>query len=239
MHSHSLLVLLLSSLLAGAANAETPREPTNKDCHPSDRNPDLTGTIPDAIANLTHLQDVFLHHLPALSGPIPPAIGKLSNLSSLQITWTAVLGPVPSFLAKLRKLSQLDISFNSLTGSIPASLGSIPNLSGISLGRNRLTGAIPSTIFSKSAGNVYLYLSHNNLTRTIPAEFAAMSFMQLDLSRNALTGDVSSLFGGGKALQYIDLSRNAFNFDLSGVLFPEQLDFVDLSHNAINGSIPA
>ncbi|XP_051194223.1 polygalacturonase inhibitor-like [Lolium perenne] len=283
MHSQALLVVLLSSLLAGAANAEAPREPTNKDCHPRDRaamlaimaalgqsgtpypenyccdwfgvtcdkltgrvvglslfqQPQLTGTIPDAMANLIHLQDLFLHHIPALSGPIPPAIGKLSNLTSLHIAWTAVSGPVPSFLAALTKLSQLDLSFNSLTGAIPASLGSIPNLSGINLSRNRLTGAIPSTIFSKSAGNVYLYLSHNNLTGPLPAEFADMSFVQLDLSRNALMGDASRLFGRGKALQYLDLSRNAFDFDMSGVVFPEQLDFVDVSHNAISGSIPA
>jgi Leucine-rich repeat (LRR) protein len=200
--------------------------------------PEYRGPIPDAVGDLTHLTELILHKLPALSGPIPPAVGKLSNLTNLHITWTAVSGPVPSFLAKLTKLTKLDLSFNSLTGAIPASLGSIPDLSGINLSRNRLTGAIPPTIFSKSAGYVYLYLSHNNLSGPIPADVTGMSFAQLDLSRNALTGDTSGLFGQGKALQYIDLSRNAFNFDLSRVVFPEQLDFVELSHNAITGSIP-
>uniref|UniRef100_A0ACD5YNQ9 Uncharacterized protein n=1 Tax=Avena sativa TaxID=4498 RepID=A0ACD5YNQ9_AVESA len=282
MHSHALLLLLLSSLLAGAANADPGRDPTYKDCHPGDKatvlaitaalgqpdapgqfnrccdwydvscddlgrvvglylfqQPELTGTIPPAIGDLTHLQDLLLHKLPALSGPIPPAIGKLSNLSMLRIYWTGVSGPVPSFLGALKKLTFLDLSFNSLTGTIPASLGSIPNLSGINLSRNRLTGAIPSPFLSKSADQVYLWLSHNNLTGPIPAEFAAVNFGRLDLSRNALTGDASGLFGRGKELDYIDLSRNAFDFDLSRVVFPEQLDFVDVSHNAISGGIPA
>ncbi|XBI21657.1 hypothetical protein VPH35_062758 [Triticum aestivum] len=198
----------------------------------------ITGTIPSALAGLPHLQDLTLRHLPLLSGPIPPAIGKLSNLSSLRISWTAVSGPVPSFLGSLKKLTFLELSFNSLTGAIPASLGTIPNLSGINLSRNRLTGAIPMFL-SKSADQVYLWLSHNNLTGPLPAGFAAVNFAHLDLSRNDLTGDASGLFGRGKELQYIDLSRNDFDFDLSGVVLPEQLYFVDVSHNAIHGSIPA
>jgi hypothetical protein len=36
-HPQALLVLLLSSLLAGAANAEAPRDPTYKDCHPGNK----------------------------------------------------------------------------------------------------------------------------------------------------------------------------------------------------------
>ncbi|XP_020182499.1 polygalacturonase inhibitor [Aegilops tauschii subsp. strangulata] len=286
-HSPALLVLLLCSLLAGAANAEPSPEPTYKDCHPGDKaallavkaafgeaydfaswtpnNPccdwydvtcdrftgrviglaifqdaNLTGTIPTALAGLPHLEDLTLRHLPGLSGPIPPAIGKLSNLSSLRISWTAVSGPVPSFLGALKKLNFLDLSFNSLSGAIPASLGTIPNLSGINLSRNRLTGAIPPMFLSKSPHqDVYLWLSHNNLTGPIPADFAAVNFTHLDLSRNDLTGDASGLFGRGKELQYIDLSRNAFDFDLSGLVLPERLYFVDVSHNAIHGSIPA
>jgi Leucine-rich repeat (LRR) protein len=80
---------------------------------------------------------------------------------------------------------------------------------------------------------------HNNLTGPIPDEFAAVNFTYLDLSRNALTGDASGLFGSGKELEYIDLSRNSLDFDLSAVVFPEGVDYVDLSHNAIRGRIPA
>ncbi|CAM0946383.1 unnamed protein product [Alopecurus aequalis] len=280
-HSHALFVLLLSSLLAGAANADPGRDPTYRDCHPGDKatvlaitaalgqpetpnpgryccdwydvtcddygrvvglylfqQPQLTGTIPDAVGDLTHLQTLFLHKLPALSGTIPRAIGKLSNLSDLGISWTGVSGPVPSFLGALKKLTYLDLSFNSLTGTIPASLGSIPNLSYINLSRNRLTGAIPPFL-GKYVDQVLLYMSHNNLTGPIPAEFAAVKFADLDLSRNALTGDASGLFGSGKELGYIDLSRNSFDFDLSGVVFPQSVQSIDLSHNAIRGRIPA
>nr|CAB3459874.1 unnamed protein product [Digitaria exilis] len=171
-----------------------------------------------------------------------PSTGRvLSNLSLLIISWTAVSGLIPSFLGELTQLTFLDLSFNSLTGSIPASLAAIPNLSGINLSRNRLTGAIPPLLFSESPREAYLWLSHNNLTGDIPPEFAAVGFSEIDLSRNALTGDASALFGQGKPVHQIDmdLSRNGFSFNLSGVEPPAQLSGMDLSHNAIYGGIPA
>jgi hypothetical protein len=199
----------------------------------------ITGTIPDAVARLVHLRTLKLHHLPAISGPIPPAIAKLSNLTMLIISWTGVSGPVPSFLGALTKLTFLDLSFNSLTGVIPASLAALPNLNGINFSRNRLTGVIPPLLFSKSPDQASLVLSHNILNGSIPAEFSAVGFSQIDLSRNAFTGDASALFGRGKELQILDLSRNAFSFNLSDVELPERLTWLDLSHNAIYGGIPA
>ncbi|KAJ1261139.1 hypothetical protein BS78_09G005200, partial [Paspalum vaginatum] len=204
----------------------------------------ITGAIPDAVSGLVHLQNLVLHHLPGISGPIPPAIAKLSNLSFLTISWTAVSGPVPSFLGALTRLSQLDLSFNSLSGAVPASLAALPALYSIDISRNRLTGALPPLLFSKvkhlqPQQQAYLRLSHNNLTGAVPPEFSAVAFAQVDLSRNAFAGDASGLFGRGKELQYLDLSRNTLGFNLSGVEMPEQLYFVDVSHNAIYGGIPA
>ncbi|TVU18426.1 hypothetical protein EJB05_34527, partial [Eragrostis curvula] len=200
----------------------------------------LTGTIPNAIAGLTHLQNLMLHHIPGISGPIPASLAKLSNLSFLTISLTNLAGPVPSFLGSLTNLAQLDLSFNSLTGAVPASLAALPNLYSMDISRNRLTGSLPPLLFRKAPQVAYLRLSHNNLSGGVPAQFAAVSFAQVDLSRNAFTGDPSSaLFGAGKPLQQLDLSRNAFSFDLSGVALPEQLDAMDVSHNAVYGCVPA
>uniref|UniRef100_A0A0E0RHA3 Uncharacterized protein n=1 Tax=Oryza rufipogon TaxID=4529 RepID=A0A0E0RHA3_ORYRU len=72
----------------------------------------------------------------------------------------------------------------------------------------------------------YLTLSHNNLSRSIPAEFAAVNFARIDLLRNQPTGDASPLFGRGKPAQAIDVSRNALAFELTGVELPEQVTTV-------------
>ncbi|XP_051205475.1 polygalacturonase inhibitor-like [Lolium perenne] len=203
----------------------------------------MSGAIPDAIANLTYLQTLTLHHLPAISGAIPESLAALANLSQLTISYTSVSGPVPSFLGTLMALTLLDLSYNSLTGAIPASLADLPNLSSINLRRNRLSGAIPARLLCKSPDNAYLWLSSNNLSGAIPAEFATVNFAHVDLSRNALTGDATCLFGRekplqGKQLQYVDVSRNALSFNLSSVEFPELLTYADLSHNAIVGGVP-
>jgi len=199
----------------------------------------LTGTIPDAVAGLAHLRSLRLHHLPGISGPIPPAIARLSNLAFLTISWTAVSGPVPSFLGALARLSQLDLSFNALAGAVPASLAALPSLYSVDLSRNRLTGSLPPLLFSKAPQVAYLRLSHNNLTGGVPAEFSAVAFAQIDLSRNGFTGDASGLFGRAKPVQQMDLSRNDLSFNLSAVELPEQLILLDVSHNAIYGGVPA
>ncbi|RLM99576.1 polygalacturonase inhibitor-like [Panicum miliaceum] len=208
----------------------------------------LTGAIPDAVAGLAHLWNLRLHHLPGISGPIPPAIARLSNLSFLTISWTAVSGPlaivkrfqpVPTFLGALTRLSQLDLSFNALAGTVPASLAALPSLYSVDLSRNRLTGSLPPLLFSKAPQVAYLRLSHNNLTGGVPAEFSAVAFAQIDLSCNGFTGDASGLFCRAKPVQQMDLSRNALSFNLSGVELPEQLIFLDVSHNAIYGGVPA
>ncbi|KAF0924186.1 hypothetical protein E2562_008484 [Oryza meyeriana var. granulata] len=198
----------------------------------------LTGAIPDAIANLTHLRTLVLHHLPQLSGAIPDSLAALTSLSQLTISWTAVSGPVPTFLAELTSLTLLDLSFNSLTGAIPASLGALTNLSGINLSRNRLAGPIPAGLFANldPQQEAYLRLSHNNLSGSVPADLAAANLALVDLSRNALTGDATALFRQGR---YVDLSRNSFVFNMSGVEFAEETYYVDVSHNGIRGGIPA
>jgi Leucine-rich repeat (LRR) protein len=201
----------------------------------------LTGAIPDAIANLTNLRTLVLRHLPGISGGIPVSLAQLANLTQLTISSTGVSGPVPSFLSQLTELTLLDLSFNSLDGAIPETLADLPALSSIDLSRNRLSGPVPPLLLSKYVDDqaAYLVLSHNNLSGSIPAGFASVSFAYLDLSRNAFAGDASGVFGKGKPLQHLDLSRNGFAFSLTAVDLPEQLAYLDLSHNAIRGRIPA
>ncbi|KAK3137783.1 hypothetical protein QOZ80_5BG0457200 [Eleusine coracana subsp. coracana] len=218
----------------------------------------VAGAIPDAIAGLTHLENLDLRRLPGLSGPIPPAIARLSKLAFLTISRTGISGPVPSFLGELTSLTELDLSYNSLSGSIPPSSLPCCNLWTIDLRHNRLTGSLPKLLFSNhpstSINNrgeeeeedddeynylIDLRLSHNRLSGPIPPDWSTVRFGTVSLSRNALTGDPSAaLFGRDKPLQMLDISRNAFSFNLSAVELPEDLGFMDLSHNDVYGGVP-
>ncbi|TVU18430.1 hypothetical protein EJB05_34531, partial [Eragrostis curvula] len=185
-------VFLLSSLVAAASAAG------KKDrCHAGDKAALLA--VKAALSNPYHLASWTNDTTSCCttSRPSPaPSLAKLTNLSFLTISYTGVSGPVPPFLGSLTNLAQLDLSFNSLTGSLPASLAALPNLYSIDVSRNRLTGSLPPLLFSKAPQVAYLRLSHNNLSGGVPAQFAAVSFAQVDLSRNAFTGDPSTaLFG--------------------------------------------
>uniref|UniRef100_J3M365 Leucine-rich repeat-containing N-terminal plant-type domain-containing protein n=1 Tax=Oryza brachyantha TaxID=4533 RepID=J3M365_ORYBR len=210
------------------------------------RDDNVTGAIPaEAIAGLTSLRGLMFFKVPGVTGPIPEALANIPGLTDLTISRTGVSGPVPSFIGdKLTALQSLVLSFNSLTGAIPPNLGNLPSLTYIDISRNQLAGAIPPLLLSKAGRKnqtaVSLKLSHNNLTGTIPAEFGAVNFMEIDLSRNQLTGDASMLFGEGKEeLDGVYLSRNALSFDMSQLQLPRQLGSLGVSHNFVYGTIPA
>ncbi|XP_052176486.1 polygalacturonase inhibitor-like [Diospyros lotus] len=198
----------------------------------------ISGQIPPAVGDLPYLETLVFRKLTNLTGTIPPAIAKLTRLKMLRLSWTNLSGPVPSFLSGLKNLNFLDLSFNDLTGSIPPSLSQLPNLDALHLDRNKLTGSIPES-FGKFAGKVpALYLSHNQLTGPIPTSLGDLNFTDIDVSRNKLSGNVSFLFGPKSVLQSADFSRNMFEFDLTKVVFPASLTWLDLNHNKIYGSLP-
>ncbi|XVE61228.1 hypothetical protein DITRI_Ditri06bG0022700 [Diplodiscus trichospermus] len=199
----------------------------------------LTGQIPAEVGDLPYLETLLFRHLPNLNGTIPPSIVKLKNLKTLRLSWTNLSGSVPDFLSQLKNVTYLDLSFNNLSGSIPSSLSSLPSLGALHLDRNKLTGSIPESFGMFPGKELGLYLSHNKLSGTIPASLGNVDFNTIDLSRNMLEGDASMLFGSNKTTWEIDLSRNEFQFDLSKVVFPKSLAWLDLNHNKITGSIPA
>ncbi|KAH7854187.1 hypothetical protein Vadar_011169 [Vaccinium darrowii] len=196
----------------------------------------LSGQIPAAVGDLPFLQTLVFRKLSNITGTIPSAIAKLTHLTLVRLSWTNLTGPVPAFFAQLKSLTFLDLSFNDLTGSIPPELSQLTNLNAIHLDRNKLTGQIPEWIFT---GNVPdIYLSHNKLTGPIPKSFGYYNYTTLDFSSNMLSGDLSFMFGSNKTVQIVDFSQNMFQFNLSNVVFPASLTSLDCSHNKIFGSLP-
>ena len=144
---------------------------------------------------------------------------------------TNVSGPIPSSLARLHSLDSVDLSNNALTGSIPNSFADLPNLRSLDLRRNKLTGCIPASLVQGQFRS--LILSYNMLTGPIPRDDAQDEINTVDLSHNRLTGDASFLFSEGRPIGKVDLSWNDLDFDLSKLVFPKDLTYLDLSHNRI------
>ncbi|KZV55044.1 polygalacturonase inhibitor-like [Dorcoceras hygrometricum] len=199
---------------------------------------DVSGHIPDTIADLPYLQSLTFHKLPNLTGTIPSSITRLTKLTSLTISWTNVSGPIPPFIGELKNLTFLDLSFNNFSDSIPPSLADLRNLNGLRLDRNQLSGSIPESFGNFTLSLQYLYLSHNQLSGEIPKGWGDLPFIFMELQRNRLEGDISFLFGKNKSIQVADFSRNLLQFDFSNLQFPDDLGTLDLNHNKIYGSLP-
>ncbi|XP_051149607.1 polygalacturonase inhibitor-like [Andrographis paniculata] len=199
---------------------------------------DLNLPMPLSVGDLSHLEQLIFHKT-NLTGPIPQTLSRLSKLRFLDLTWNHLTGPVPSFLGDLKNLDYIGLSFNNLTGSIPASLSQLPKLTGLLLDRNGLTGGVPKSLADFQAESFYLYLSHNQLSGTIPRRWGEANFFTyIDMSRNRIEGDISFLFGKNKSLNFADFSRNMLQFDMSKMELGKRLGTLNVNHNRITGRLP-
>ena len=176
----------------------------------------LTGTIPDALANLVNLEGLYLQ-ANELTGPVPAWLGDLTLLDHLLIHRNSLTGEIPDSLGNLVNLQGLWLNQNELTGPVPAELGNLVNLKDLSLGWNALTGSIPDTL-----GNLVnlekLSLNANRLSGEIPTSLANLVELRvLRADRNDLTGRLPAELGRLASLEELWLG---YNWGLSGPLPP-------------------
>uniref|UniRef100_A0ACD5ULP4 Uncharacterized protein n=1 Tax=Avena sativa TaxID=4498 RepID=A0ACD5ULP4_AVESA len=147
-----------------------------------------------------------------ISGPTFGNFSRLSALTSLDLSDNSVTGPLPlGDLNQCRGLLHLNLSHNLISGSLDIS--GLTRLRKLDVSGNRLEGAV--------AGN-------------FPVICADLTF--LDLSTNALTGNITSLFDGSDRLDHVDLSSNNF----TGELWPGVARFSRFSaaENSLSGIVP-
>lgn len=105
----------------------------------------LSGRIPPEISQLDQLTTLNLSYN-ALIGPIPPELGRLANLELLSLGHNALSGPIPPELGLLDKLKGLYLDANRLSGAVPAELGELPLLWRLTLAGNELSGPVPAAL---------------------------------------------------------------------------------------------
>lgn len=218
----------------------------------------IGGDIPVELFNCTGLEWVSLTSN-RITGTIRPEFGRLTRLAVLQLANNSLEGVIPKELGNCSSLMWLDLNSNRLTGEIPRrlgrQLGSTP-LSGILSGntlafvRNvgnsckgvggllEFAGIRPERLLQvptlKSCDFTRLYsgAAVSGWTRYQTLEY-------LDLSYNALTGDIPEEFGDMVVLQVLDLARNNLTGEIPASLGRlHNLGVFDVSHNAISGGIP-
>ncbi|XP_010542476.1 PREDICTED: serine/threonine-protein kinase BRI1-like 1 [Tarenaya hassleriana] len=218
----------------------------------------LTGKIPTGVGNLVNLAILQLGNN-SLTGNVPPELGNCRNLIWLDLNSNNLTGDLPSELATRAgfvmpgSVSGKQFAFVRNEGGTDCrGAGGLVEFEGIRAERlegfpmvhscpaTRIYSGMTMYTFSSNGSMIYLDLSYNSITGSIPPSFGYMSYLQvLNLGHNRLTGTIPDSLGGLKAVGVLDLSHNNLHGTLPGSLGTLSfLSDLDVSNNNLSGSIP-
>ncbi|MBN3925758.1 leucine-rich repeat domain-containing protein [Nostoc sp. NMS4] len=182
--------------------------------------------LPEAIASLTQLQQLYLRNNQL--SELPEAIASLTQLQQLYLD-NNQLTELPEAIASLTQLQRLDLSNNQLT-ELPEAIASLTQLQRLDLSNNQLT-ELPEAIASLTQLQ-RLDLSNNQLTE-LPEAIASLTQLQrLDLSNNQLT-ELPEAIASLTQLQRLYLSNNQLTELPEAIASLTQLQQLNLDKNQL------
>ncbi|KAL2456739.1 disease resistance family protein/LRR family protein [Abeliophyllum distichum] len=174
--------------------------------------------------------DLSFNHFSGSLPILPP------DASFLHFSNNKFSGPITNLCNEtIYDLEYLDLSNNLLSGQLPNCFANL-QLDILNLAHNNFSGNIPSVSIRMS-----LHLQNNSFSGEIPtslSDFATLAF--IDLSRNKLTGKISTWVGDSFInLVFLSLRSNEFFGSIpSNLCYLTHLQVLDLSLNNISGAIP-
>ncbi|KAK6772715.1 hypothetical protein RDI58_027953 [Solanum bulbocastanum] len=194
------------------------------------------------------------------SDNLPDYIGYLTSVRYLFLSDCNLRGPIPESISNLTRIEYLDLFNNSLNGTIPSGVFSLPSLTYLNLGSNKFSGQLEDF---KANSLISINLRDNQLQGHLPHSIQnQVNLTWLRLSFNNFSGRVDvSLFSNLIQLWHLSLSYNNISLtNDNNVTLPEslvelelatcevkeleflrsanQLEYLDLSNNKIEGRIP-
>ncbi|VFQ73625.1 unnamed protein product [Cuscuta campestris] len=210
-------------------------------------NHDLRGYLPDFPSG-SPLKSLLLYYT-SFGGVVPPSIGNLASLEDIDISSCNFTGKLPMSLGNLTQLVSFNLwgdtfyhpygvyftpdsnrfSPDSFTTTSLSWIGKLTKLTHLNLARLDLTGGIPSWLM--------------NLTQIIKIDMTwdriPLGLQVLNLSRNRLSGHISSSFSNMENLESLDLSQNQLTGSIPVELTKlTSLSSFDVSYNNLSGPIP-
>ncbi|MEM9337183.1 MAG: hypothetical protein AAGA66_00520 [Bacteroidota bacterium] len=199
----------------------------------------LRGIIPEAIRHLFKLSRLNLSGN-EIAGEIPEVVGELDVLEVLQLGRNTLVGGIPEsifdsqYLRVLEldsnrlsgtispeiinlqeSLSLLDLSANKLEGTLPEELWENRKLRTIKLQHNLLSGGISPAITNLTSLHTF-WVSHNNLSGTLPEVMRDLPLRNIQLDHNAFSGRLPffDLTTGGpsRIFSSLKIENNRFVF---------------------------
>ncbi|XP_064995378.1 receptor-like protein EIX2 [Musa acuminata AAA Group] len=219
------------------------------------------------ISNLCKLQILYLSQVPIndVLANLEMVFSRClrNSMEELYLGGTQLSGSFPDWLGNIKNLKSLDLSFNSIYGSVPASIGNLSSLQHLYLYSNELKGTISKGI-GQLKSLVDLDLSNNSLSLSEDDLANLSSLKYLDISYNFIelnkaddwipsfqlqsllmdfcqigpTPQFPNWLRTQTTLRQLYLSSAGIK-DMFFDRLPSSLEYLDLSYNSLNGSLPA
>lgn len=204
----------------------------------------LRGTVSGAFGSMSRLRVLILRSN-ALYGKIPGELGAASSLEQLDLSENHFAGRLPSDLSRLRELRMLNVSSNGLTGELPTGVCGLQNLEVLSVAKNRLSGDLlgPAAALGFAGRRSTLRLfdaSENDFSGAPPAVPPdAPELLIWDVSKNSMRGSLPKSTPP-ESLRIFAASDNRLTGAVPAEMFAPKLQLrrLDLSGNALNGTLP-
>lgn len=104
----------------------------------------LSGELFDELFSFTQLRELTLDGNKKITGTIPEAVGQLSLLQSIDIDDNDLVGTLPQALYSLLDLQAIDLNSNRLSGTISNDIGNLKKLVVVQLDNNNFGGVMPA-----------------------------------------------------------------------------------------------
>lgn len=218
----------------------------------------LGGEIPGWIGRLPNLAILKLSNN-SFHGSIPPELGDCKSLIWLDLNTNRLNGTIPPALFK--QSGNIAVNFVALKTYVYIKndgskechgAGNLLEYAGIRQEQlNRISTKSPCNFtrvykgiiqptFNHDGSMIFLDISHNMLSGSIPKEIGKMLYLYiLNLGHNNLSGTIPEDLGSLKSLNILDLSSNSLDGTIPQTLTGLSLLMeIDLSNNHLTGVIP-
>jgi Leucine-rich repeat (LRR) protein len=195
-----------------------------------------------AISKLYLLETLILSGCELSEIPINLSHANLTSLKKIDL-WDNLFQVMPNWLWNLTTLSYLDLGRNNFHGNIPHALTNLASLNYLNIGWNNFLHVVDLQPISKLHNLRSLDLSWLGIEGSIANLIKMLGPMWynlevVNLSKNNLSGNISSWIPQMKNLSIVDVSYNSLSGHIPieiGTLI--QLKVLDLSYNSLYGVI--